>query len=559
MVPWRRSVIARYVTLSLLAAVVPLVAVGALYDRYSSDLLSRLTGERLERRLTVMSSRLSAFVSAQLYQIETLAEYPYLGSLLAPLPRDGVDPGLKALVEFEANQPDLYGILFYGPQGRLVRAVPGQAASGPPYWGSRYLPLDGAVRVAANGTEIIGPVSGRDGRPASLVLVRNLLGNDPAVKAGRIALHLRLASLTEMLGSSDEAGVFQPLLLAPDGNAYTNIGTVTELAANLIEGPEFLPGWRAALAVKEDLLARSLRLVRYALLAGVFVVVAVLAWLFLSLLDRIRHRVSLLVDGAESVAMGDLTWRIDTRGNDEIDALARAFNTMAERLQQLIRSTLEVEKMAVLGHFATGVAHEVRNPLAALKTGVQVLLTGERDPDRHRIMAGMGEEIDRLNRNVTDLLDFARPREPRVEKVPAADLLKHLVELIERPARDVAVTATWQVSDELVLWGDAAQMQQILMNLVLNALQAMPEGGALALHAFRRDGEGAIEVSDSGIGMTQATLERVTEPFFSERPGGTGLGLAISRQLVEMNCGSLAFSSRPGEGTVVTVLLPLAR
>jgi two-component system sensor histidine kinase AtoS len=558
MIPWRQSVVARYVALSLLAAVAPLVLVGALYDRYSSDLLSRLTGERLERRLTVMSSRLSAFMAAQLYQLDTLAEYPFLGSLVDPLPGEIVDPGLKALVEFEANQPDLYGILLYAANGRMVRAVPGQAAAGSPYWGGGELPLEGLVRVRVDNTEIVGPVPGGEGRPPSVVLLRDLVRELSPAEGGRIALHLRLASLTERLGTEDEASIFQPLLLTPDGSVYSNIGTLMGRPVNLIEGPEILPGWRAALAVKEDWLARSLNFVRYALLAGVVIVVVMLIWLFLSLLNRIRHRVALLVDGAEAVASGNLAWRIGRRGGDEIDSLAHAFNTMAERLQQVIRSTVEVEKMAVLGRFATGVAHEVRNPLAALKTGVQVLLPGEPDTARRRILVGMGEEIDRLNDNVTDLLDFARPRDPRIEAVAIGELLQHLSELVERPARDTLVRISWRAEGGLVLRADAGHVRQILMNLILNALQAMPEGGRLHIEAARRNGEGVIEVLDSGAGMPEEVLPQITDPFFTTRPGGTGLGLAITRQLVEMNSGRIAFASRCGEGTIATVTLPLA-
>ncbi|MGF1609421.1 MAG: ATP-binding protein [Kiloniellales bacterium] len=557
MIPWRQSIVARYVALSLIAAVLPLLAVGVLYDRYSSDLLSRLTGERLERRLTVMSSRLSAFTAVQLYQLETLAEYPFLSSLLVTVGTSNVDQSLKALVEFEANQPDLYGILLFSPAGTIVRAVPGQAASGPPYWGGGTLQLDGFARVWSDDTEIIGPIPGGNGRAGSLVLARELLGEGEAIgEGGRIALHLRLASLTELLGAEDEAGIYQPLLLVPSGEVYSNVATPIAAPARVIEGPEFLPGWRAALAVREGWLSTSLKLVRYALLAGFLIVVIVLTWLFLSLLDRIRGRVELLVDGAETVAGGDLSWRIDARGNDEIDTLARAFNAMAERLQTVIRSAVEVEKMAVLGRFATGVAHEVRNPLAALKTSVQVLLPGETDRDRQRILAGMAEEIDRLDGNMTDLLTFARPRDPSFDRVAVHEVLRHLLELVDQTAREIKVEIDCVVDEELSIRADPGHLQQVLMNLVLNGLEAMSQGGRLSLRGYRRNGNAMLEVADTGVGISDAALARITDAFFTTRPGGTGLGLAISRQLVEMNGGRLEFSSKLGAGTTATVVLP---
>ena len=110
---------------------------------------------------------------------------------------------------------------------------------------------------------------------------------------------------------------------------------------------------------------------------------------------------------------------------------------------------------------------------------------------------------------------------------------------------------------ELVVHADVAQIQQILMNLVLNAIQAMPQGGVITLRAHREQQRGVVTVSDTGQGVAPELLGRITEPFFTTKAGGTGLGLAISRQLAELNDGVLAIASTPGVGTTVTLMLPL--
>ncbi len=555
---WRSSIAMRYAVVSLLAAVLPLAIVGVLYDRYSSDLVARLTGERLERRLTVIGSRLSAFLDARFYQLETLAEYPALTLFLRPPYVKPMGSELKALVQFEADEPNLYGILLFSKDGTMVHAIAGQAAAGPPYWGAGDLQLDGLARVKASRGDVLGPIAPSEGRPASLLFVRAL----PSPRAGptpsgRIALHVRLASLTELLGAEDEAGVFRPILLTPDGAAYSNVGLPGPQPQNLLEGAEILPGWRPALAVEWDRLAAPLRHVRYVLIAGIALVVALLTGLFIRLSRRLSQRVNRVVDGAQAVAAGDLSWRIEARGDDEIARLARTFNAMAERLRQVIRSTVEVEKMAVLGQFATEVAHEVRNPLAAMKTSVQALVGVERDGQRREILVGVGEEIDRLEETLNDLLNYARPRQPNASTVSVQDLFRRVTTMVQKQARDAGVEVSVSSEPDMIVRVDESQMQQILINLTLNALQAMPAGGRLALRAARNDGTAELEVSDTGAGMTDEVLAKVTQPFFTTRQGGTGLGLAISRQLVEMNGGNLAFTSRPGTGTTVTVKLPL--
>jgi two-component system sensor histidine kinase AtoS len=212
----------------------------------------------------------------------------------------------------------------------------------------------------------------------------------------------------------------------------------------------------------------------------------------------------------------------------------------------------------VLGEFATGIAHEIRNPLAAIKTSVQALARREQDPKRIRLLAEMEGEIDRLARVVSDLLDFGRPRPPIPGVVSVRELFRKVYVIIEPEALSRGLHLSCQGNPELAVWVDPDHLQQIILNLALNAVQATPTDGAVVLRASAIGGQAAIEVSDTGCGIPVELLARVSDPFFTTKTKGVGLGLSISRQLCELNGGEMSLDSAAGQGTVIRILFPLA-
>jgi two-component system sensor histidine kinase AtoS len=561
-VPWHNSIAARYAAISLVAAVLPLVFVGSAYDRYSSSLVDTLTGERLDRQLTATSGRLAGFLDARFSQLDTLVHYPGIGALLSRGKSHASEADLRAVVELEADQPDLYGVLLFSAEGTLVDAIPSQAASGPPYWGSEgdsFTPAAQPVTQAQD-VDIVGPFAPSSGRPGSLLLMRRVPGPLPtSVPVGWIALHVRLSSLTELMGGDDPGDLFQVVLLTPDGSAYSNVGTPGPVPAHLLRGPQILPGWSTGMVVDRDRFSQPLKGAREVLIGAMILVAIILTGLFVGLSRHLARRVSALVDGSQALASGQLSWRLGSEGKDEIATLALAFNKMAEQLQQVIQSAVDAEKMAALGRFATNVAHEVRNPLTTMKTTVQAFLATEPKGERRQLLVGMEDEIDRLDDTLGDLLTYARPRPPQRLKLGVWDFLERMRVVIEQQLKESGINLVCLGETDLGVIADAGHLKQILMNLILNGSQAMPLGGVLTLRTRREDGVGVIEVSDTGIGMSAEVLARITEPFFTTRSDGTGLGLSISRQLAELNGGTLEFSSAPGQGTTVTLRLPLAK
>jgi signal transduction histidine kinase len=270
----------------------------------------------------------------------------------------------------------------------------------------------------------------------------------------------------------------------------------------------------------------------------------------------------------EMAATGDLTRRIRlparARWEDE-DArlLASTFNAMTDSIARFQREASQRERLLSLGRLSTVVAHEIRNPLMIIKTALRTLRGAAAAPaDRQTAVADIDEEVARLNRIVTDVLDFARPI--RFELAPA-----DLNALCEDAARAVSVDSTIVVSRDLApelpaITTDAERLRLALVNVLMNARHAVmarneeaPPPDPIGVKTLRLGtGHVAVEVRDRGIGIAAEDLPRVFDPYFTTRRTGSGLGLAISRHIVEGLGGTITVASRQGEGTDVRIELP---
>lgn len=537
----------KYALFLVASAVVPMLLVGLVYDRFARSLVDEFAGERVHARLVATASRLGAFLDARANQLDTLARHPAAPSLLAGDPH--VAREMAGLSRLEADHPDLYGVLVFSDGDRLRRAFMGQAASGPPYVAGPELDLGRLGRARLGDAVVIGPSPPRDGRSGWFLL------QEPLDGGGSIALHVRLASLTELLGPPSEAGLLTPVLRTPSGD-YDHLGRPTAARRQLVLGPEILPGWRPGLVVQADEVLRPFQEARVAVLFAAFLTGGAIAFLLSRMAWKLKQRVDVFSQGTELVAAGKFGHRIEVTGHDEVALLAQRFNRMAARLGRLVERTVRMKRQAALGQFSTGVAHEVRNPLAALKTTVQAMARLEKEPQRAALLADMDREIDRMARAMEAILTFGRPHPPERVDVRLGDELRLLVSLLapEAERRQVALEAGPGL--DLAVRVDADHLRQILLNLLRNALQATAAGGRVAVSARPEDGAAVLEVADTGAGMTPGALAQAFEPFFTTKPAGTGLGLSISRQLAEMNGGGLRLESAAGRGTKAILTLP---
>ncbi len=258
------------------------------------------------------------------------------------------------------------------------------------------------------------------------------------------------------------------------------------------------------------------------------------------------------------------------------------------RMQQELRRH---ERLATLGQLSAGVAHEIRNPLAGIGTSAQVLLKRfDAGDDRARFVQVILDEVARLDRIVTSLLQYARPRQPELSAVRLADSVERVVVISQANAQRQGVRIESEVAPRLAaVYIDADLVHQVLLNVTLNALQAMPAGGTLRYevrHVRRRRpprGPGRraedrreaderrnarsgrvsrwiefqqVRVIDTGVGIPRGTLTKLFDPFFTTKASGTGLGLSISQTIMQEHGGSIAVDSKEGRGTTVLLNFP---
>jgi signal transduction histidine kinase len=239
---------------------------------------------------------------------------------------------------------------------------------------------------------------------------------------------------------------------------------------------------------------------------------------------------------------------------------------MTGHLRESRAQLVQAEKLASIGEMSAAVAHGLRNPLASLRAAAQLVRRHPTSPSAGEHLDAIIEEVDRLDRRISHLLSFSRPApfHPVSESVPR--LIDELLPAVAQPIRDRRIDLEMAVPSGLPqVRVDPMQLEQAILEIVSNALDAMPSGGRLRIGAFVADGAGGperagrdvvVEVSDTGGGIPADVLSSVTEPFFTTRQEGTGLGLAIAKRYVEQNGGRLEIASTPGQGTTVRLRLP---
>ena len=245
--------------------------------------------------------------------------------------------------------------------------------------------------------------------------------------------------------------------------------------------------------------------------------------------------------------------------------MAAIFHSQHSHLQEvkaLEIGVLHRERLSALGNMAATVAHEVRNPLNAISIGLQRLKrefqsTEDRDQYSHLTELMLGE-ARRLNAIVEQFLSLARPVEIKAEPLPLQEILKELAALEESHARQSNVRIHVIAAPNLpALKADPSHLTQVLLNLMLNGLQAMPHGGTLTLEAKTSNNNFLIAVTDTGTGIAAENLSRIFDPYFTTKAQGSGLGLAISRRIIEAHGGTITVTSEAGQGCRFEISLPL--
>jgi len=290
------------------------------------------------------------------------------------------------------------------------------------------------------------------------------------------------------------------------------------------------------------------------------------------LLRFVKRPLHNMAEKMAQVEAGDLSVRMEPHYADEVGSLMNSFNSMVvnlektkKELEQYHYQQMErADRLASVGEMATGIAHEIKNPLAGISGAISVLADDFETADpRKEIVGQVLDQIKRLDKTATDLLFFGRPGKPEFTFTNLNALVKKTLFFVSQHPEARNIHRIKELTRDLpAVWADEKQIQQVLLNIIINAVQSMKEGGTLSIQTelVERDGRQwvRVRIADTGEGISPEELEKIFVPFHTTKTQGTGLGLPICRQLLEQHGGIIRVESRLGEGTIFTVELPVA-
>jgi two-component system NtrC family sensor kinase len=276
----------------------------------------------------------------------------------------------------------------------------------------------------------------------------------------------------------------------------------------------------------------------------------------------ITQPITELVEANRSLAKGDMTVRVQPSGSGELGLLGRSFNNMAETLQHTQQELLHKERLASMGQLAAGVAHEINNPLGTILLYSDVLYKELPEDDPHRADLKMIiDETNRCKTIVADLLNFARQHEVMAKVMNLHDLLDEVLKGLAKQPKFEGVRVEKEYAKDLpFIMADPDQLRQVFIILLDNAAEAIETSGTITICTRPADEYWVeIRISDTGCGIAEENLSKIFSPFFTTKPlgQGTGLGLSIAYGIIKMHRGQINLQSKLGEGTTVTITLPM--
>ena len=300
--------------------------------------------------------------------------------------------------------------------------------------------------------------------------------------------------------------------------------------------------------------AAALGLAALVAVAGAVVLVSII------LATRITRALEELVDASDAVAAGDLERNVPVRGTKETSQLADAFNAMTKNLRTTLQELATTRSLATVGEFAAMLSHDVRNGLSAIRVDLQRIEEETPDTWSTRPLAARAlENVTRLDASVSGSLRVARGAQRRNETVDLRRVIQCAA--IDAQAAIQAAGASFDLLDcfdePVLLKGDELALEQLFLNLLLNAAQAVAGGGRVALSISPRKDAVGVAITDNGVGMSADEITKAGIPFVTSKRAGTGLGLTIARRIAESHGGFVLMNSEPGAGTTVLVELPL--
>ena len=336
------------------------------------------------------------------------------------------------------------------------------------------------------------------------------------------------------------------------------------LDENALEEGDVAGGWVVGVGIDNDDIYATAEELRALLLGGTFgvVIVSVLFTLFIA--KRTTGPIGELQKTSRRVAEGDLSARAEIQSKDELAELATDFNRMTRKLKEQQEAIVKAEKDAAWREMARQIAHDIKNPLTPMSLSLDLLERARREKAEgseeilERTMGLIRRQVENLRKIAGDFYEFTGGRKPQPEEIELRGLAEEVLHLHDAWAVELGVEVQLEGEPTWIV-ADLGKLRRVLINLVTNALQAMPEGGKLFVEVAEVSGEarGALIIRDTGVGISQDVAEHLFEPYFTTKSEGTGLGLAISKRVLEEMEGEIELVAAEGGGTLARVELDL--
>ncbi len=316
------------------------------------------------------------------------------------------------------------------------------------------------------------------------------------------------------------------------------------------------------IGIREDRIDQALKGIRNLIIMLTIAVTMVGSVLSFSLSRLITKPLYTLMDFTHSLSRGEFGRKIDIRSKDEVGELSSTFNNLSceldayrKKMEESYKQMLRAEKLTALGRLSAGLAHEIRNPL----TSIKVLFQAFKDnpaltKEDMKVVLSATEQMDDL---LTRFLRFARSDEFNLSDVYINSVIKQVINLAQFQIKNQSINVVLNLSKLPPIKADRAMIQQALLNLVLNAIEAMHDGGTLTISSKMGNGSAVVSIGDTGSGIPEEIKDKIFDPFFTTKGDGTGLGLSIVYNIVSLHNGEISFESN-GKGTTFTLRIPIS-
>ncbi|NNG00591.1 MAG: sensor histidine kinase [Desulfobacteraceae bacterium] len=487
---------------------------------------------------------------------------------------DAMDRIREELEAFRINKGIFHRITLFSPTGKIIVTTP--LISDP----EASALIETGDQIHAETTHYFHREIGGDLLPKIMLFKKVYDFKDLNKPLGFASVEVPLREFTSFIESLQlEKGIKKILLNSTNEQLYTKEPEMPPVDP-LADAREYwahipLLNWTMIVSIPESVLLRDVNDLIVKNLGITFLVVLSAIFATLMFSRRAIRPLNQIIAGAKQFAAGNLDYRIRVNSGSEARMLADEVNDMAKQLKERQEELVQMNKLASLGLLSTVIAHEVKNPLAGIKTSAQVLQRLSMDnaamdaegvgrssmpalpvtiqpddwQDMQSLAKGIVKDVNRLNKTVMNLLDFAGTQPSQIITFDLAEVIRQALRLIRVDIEKKKVAIDNRV-DGFEVTADPDQMTQVFINLILNAVSAVePDIGEIAILPINHNGECQIHIIDNGQGIPDAVINRIFDPFFSMSKRGTGLGLSIVHTLLTQNNASIAVTGRRGNGT----------